>query len=155
MQRRGFTHNGRPSMSALARAAGLSIETVRRLVYGMGAAEADTILKVGGVLGSVEEVARWAGREFAGGPYQPPANSARLTERQRRALDELINAFTDERGGSDAGNSGDNTAGPGGDDGGDLGDNVIPLSDPAITVPERRVASRRDVKPEDEDPDTP
>lgn len=95
MAARGFTRTrGRgASVSALARAAGLSISTVSRAMDGEGQPSAETVDALTRILGP--DVADWLGvprtKEWA-----PPASAVFLTDRQRRAVEELINAMTEQ-----------------------------------------------------------
>lgn len=84
--------SGRPSYEAMTEKSGLSKETVRRLFLGIGNSEPDTIRRVADVL-KVDPtvVALWNGRSRETvEAYRPPAEADLLSERQRRAVDELI-----------------------------------------------------------------
>lgn len=92
---RGFTRrDGGPNVTRLADATGLSIETARRAVKGIGTPNPPTVAALVEALGP--DVEAWTGQKVAAGPYVPPAESALLTTRQRKALTELIRAFTSD-----------------------------------------------------------
>lgn len=93
------TRSGRPSITALARIAGLGVETTRRLLYGMGSASVESVSKVADALHiDVREVSRWAAQSRAvKAPYGVPAEADLLTDRERRAVTDLIRAITDGR----------------------------------------------------------
>lgn len=98
MVQAGFRHpsTGEPSITALALESGVAVETVRRLVYGMGAPSEGTMRAVAAALDiPVPTVRKWAGSPRGeSDPYSPPLEADRLNERQRKALDELIRATT-------------------------------------------------------------
>ena len=52
------------------------------------------------------KIQRAAGVPVGAGPYQPPAEAARLTRREQEAITELIKAIAAGKGESDAGSSG-------------------------------------------------
>lgn len=89
MQRKGLT-----SVRRLAEVAGVSAPAVSRLLHGEGRQEDDTIVRIADALGldlsTVYELAGTPQPEAA--RYIPPAESHRLTNRQRKAIDELIRA---------------------------------------------------------------
>lgn len=92
MTERGFTRrDGGPNVSALARAMGVSVETARRAVKGIGTPEPETVSALMDQLGS--DVQDWTGQTVAAGPYMPPRESALLTGPQRDALTDLIRAI--------------------------------------------------------------
>lgn len=85
---------GLSSISALARASDVSVETARRLVYGTRAKpNEDTIRKIAGALReSPTTVGKWVGMVLSEEkrPYTPPAEADMLTQRERDAVDEII-----------------------------------------------------------------
>jgi hypothetical protein len=87
----GFTHRGEPSISALARAAGLSVETTRRYIHRVGESHAETIAALSKAMR--QDVSSWVGSTEAGEPFVGPDASRWLDDRQRVALTELINSF--------------------------------------------------------------
>lgn len=89
----GFTHRGEPSMSALARDAGLSVETVRRMVHGTGNPDPENVAKVKSSLRGAP-VDEWVGLAEIKEIYVGPSSSRMLSARQRVALTELINSMT-------------------------------------------------------------
>lgn len=91
MIRLGFAHRGAPSISRLAEAAGISMETARRYVHGVGQPEPATTAALSTAMR--EDVSTWAGQQTAGAVYVGPDSSRLLDDRQRGALTELINAF--------------------------------------------------------------
>jgi hypothetical protein len=97
MRQRGFSKgaDGTPNISALARAADLAVETARRAIFGLGEATPETITALSRVLGS--DVETWLGKSVGLGRYEPPAESAYLTQAQREALDQLIRAIARPR----------------------------------------------------------
>lgn len=102
-----YSHRGEPSISALARAADLSVETTRRFIHRIGEAEAATVAALSEAIG--EDVAWWVGGKPVGELYTGPDQSRYLDERQRLALTEIINAFV--KGDSDVGKSAQKTPG--------------------------------------------
>ena len=88
----GFTHRGQPSISKLADRAGLSIETTRRLIYGIGTPSAETVAKAKKALRGAP-VEEWVGMVTVHDIYIGPTTSRLLDARQRAALTELINAM--------------------------------------------------------------
>lgn len=72
-----------------------SVETVRRLVWGVGRASPSTVERVAAALKmDVRVVSEWAKqRRESAEPYSPPKEAALLTNRHRAALDELIRAM--------------------------------------------------------------
>lgn len=101
---RGFTDprykHDVASMSALAASVGLHTSTISGTIRGKRAAKAETVNALVAALG--DDVAGWLGAEHHGA-WQPPAASALLTPRQRKALNELILSMTSERGEGHAG----------------------------------------------------
>lgn len=97
MEQRGFTHRGKPSASALAADAGLSTETVRRMMHGMGTPEQVNVNKVADTLGvSRIRVNRWIGiaREVEES-YEPPADADLMSYEQRLAVSRIIQLYVD------------------------------------------------------------
>lgn len=87
----GYTHRGEPSISSLARAAGLSVETTRRFIHHQGEPAPGTVVALTEALG--EDMSWWAGLRTSGDVYVGPDQSRYLDQRQRLAITELINAF--------------------------------------------------------------
>jgi transcriptional regulator with XRE-family HTH domain len=90
-------NKNRPSMRALAERAGVDTATVTGLVFGDRETELQVIEQVATALGvDVALVTEWAGRSRSvTEPYAPPKEADLLNRRQRKALDELIRAFTE------------------------------------------------------------
>lgn len=90
--------NGRPSWNRLAELSGVSTSTITSMVAGKRRASETTIAKVASALRiDAAEVSGWLGLDrVVHHPYEPPAESALLTTRQRKALTELIRAFTSD-----------------------------------------------------------
>lgn len=91
--------NGKPSLNQLAKRANLPASTVTAMVSGRRAPKAATIQKIADALGvDVRIVSSWVGQERTErDPYAPPAEADLLTDRQRRAVDEIIRAIVAER----------------------------------------------------------
>lgn len=83
-----------PSLSKLAGDIGVHTSTVSNAISGKRRAKADTVRRLAEVLG--DDVAVWLGTEHAG-PWQPPAAASLLTDRQRRAIEELIYSMTERQ----------------------------------------------------------
>jgi hypothetical protein len=92
MRAKDLTDRGKPSIAALGRKAGVSAETARRAVHGIGRISTKTASGLRAALGP--GVLPLLGVRVSTEPYVGPAASALLTPRQRKALDELIHAFT-------------------------------------------------------------
>lgn len=86
------TRGSGPNLSAFAEDIGIHTSTLTNALRG-GPREpdADTIAKIVGALG--QDTAAWFGVERVE-PWKPPASSALLTDRQRKALAELIESMT-------------------------------------------------------------
>lgn len=99
----GFVNprNGDPSFNQLARAAGMPTSTVIDVSTGRTKPRPSTIKKIADALGlDVRVVSEWVGQKRTErGPYQPPAEADLLTDRQRKAVDEIIRAIVAERAG--------------------------------------------------------
>ena len=92
MQNRGIS-----SIRDLSRKSGLSVETVRKTVYGLRRSTPPTVAALAEALGLPEaRVNNWIGYKGTdtNEPYTPPVESSRLNQRQRTALDELIRSMT-------------------------------------------------------------
>lgn len=94
---KGFTDGrsqkvARPSMSNLADAIGVHTTTVAAAIFRERQTKADVIVDLVNALGP--DVAEWLGVPYHG-PWTPPAVSSLLTERQRKALEEIINVMTE------------------------------------------------------------
>lgn len=92
--------NGLPSWTRLGELAGLSTSTITSMISGRRKTSTATIEKVAGVL-RVEpsEVRGWlalARREQS--PYRPPPEADLLTDRQRKALTDLIRSIVADDG---------------------------------------------------------
>lgn len=87
---------GEPSITALALESGIAVETVRRLLYGIGVPSESTLSAVAKALDiPVPTVRKWAGRPAGERtPYSPPPEADQLNVRQRKAVDELIRSTT-------------------------------------------------------------
>lgn len=99
VDRRGTS--GAPSLSALADACGTSTTTISNAISGRRETSVEVVDALVRTLGP--DVADWLNvrrpREWS-----PPANASLLTDRQRKAVEELINAMT-ERQENDRGNT--------------------------------------------------
>jgi hypothetical protein len=94
MVARGFVRkDGTPNVSVLARRAGVAVETARRAVLGIGHASPETVARLVQQLGP--EVRDWLDQEVDLGSYEPPREAARLTQRERRALNQLIRVMAE------------------------------------------------------------
>lgn len=97
--------NGRPSRNQLARAVGMSNSTLGAVIDGRSKPKSSTVQKIADALGiDVRVVAGWVGeKRTERSPYAPPAEADLLTDRQRRAVDEIIRAIVAERASTDDG----------------------------------------------------
>lgn len=86
---------GAYSLRDLAGRAGIGTSTVSDLIYGRKSSSEPTMQATADSLRlPVTTIREWAAAARGeAGPYQPPAVANRLTERQRRALDELIRSI--------------------------------------------------------------
>lgn len=96
---RGFTDprysTDIPSLSRLAEACGMHTSTISSAIKGTGRKpSAATVVALTRVLG--DDVAEWLGEERATA-WEPPAESSLLTDRQRKAVEEIIRAMTERR----------------------------------------------------------
>lgn len=93
--------NGKPSFNQLAQRVGISSSTVNAIVMRKQTPRPATIKKIADALGlDVRVVSEWVGQKRTErGPYQPPAEADLLTDRQRKAVDEIIRAIVAERAG--------------------------------------------------------
>lgn len=91
--------NGKPSLNQLAIRADLPASTVTAIAAGRRKPKTPTIQKIADALGiDVRVVSEWVGQERTErAPYAPPAEADLLTDRQRRAVDEIIRAIVAER----------------------------------------------------------
>lgn len=98
MVERGFTdpryNDDRPSLSALRDASGVHVSTISNAIRGKRTPSAGTISALVAVLG--DDVAGWLG-SVAVSPWTPPAEASLLTDRQRKAVEEIIRAMTEHR----------------------------------------------------------
>lgn len=93
----------KPSYNQLARAVGVPQSTVSAIVSGRSRKpKPENVQKIADALGlDVRIVAGWVGQERTERTrYTPPAEADLLTDRQRRAVDEIIRAIAAERVGS-------------------------------------------------------
>lgn len=94
---RGFVDGrggDRPSLSALARATGLHATTISNAIHGTTRPDPNTLLLLQRELG--DDVAGWFGVS-ALSAWEPPVEAALLTDRQRKAVAELILAMTEQQ----------------------------------------------------------
>lgn len=97
--------NGNPSRNQLARRVGMSAGALNAVMDNRSTPRAATIQKIADALGlDVRIVSGWVGQKRTErGPYTPPAEADLLTDRQRKAVDEIIRAIVAERAGTDDG----------------------------------------------------
>lgn len=81
-------------MSGLARKVGVHTSTVSAAIHGERGTSSDVVAALARELGA--DVAGWLGREYHG-PWEPPASSALLNDRQRKAIVEVINAMIERQ----------------------------------------------------------
>jgi transcriptional regulator with XRE-family HTH domain len=91
-------------MRQLALRANLSVETVRRTVFGMARPEVETLDALADALGvSSVIVSSWVDViRMTDKPWTPPAEAGLLTPKMRAALDQLIRAMAESEASSDA-----------------------------------------------------
>ena len=98
MVERGFTDpryaQDRPSMSRLAESLDIHTSTVSAAIRGTRRTSPETVVALAEALG--DDVAEWLGVEYHG-KWQPPPASSLLTDRQRKAIEELINSMTERQ----------------------------------------------------------
>jgi transcriptional regulator with XRE-family HTH domain len=89
----------RPSLRQLSDRTGIAVTTLTNLVTGRRRTTQDNIDRVAAALGkSPRLVTEWAGRQRTiGTPYAPPADASLLDDRERRAVDEMINLLAREK----------------------------------------------------------
>lgn len=102
LKKAGFVNprTGEPSMSSLAREAGVHISTLTKIVNGTTRSpETDTVTKVADALEvPFVTVAQWIGLAWTDTePYEPPKESALLNARERLAVTEIIRCMVAER----------------------------------------------------------
>lgn len=97
VDRRGS--KGDPSLSALADASGVSTTTISNAIRGSRATSVEVVAALVDKLGP--DVADWIGSARIE-EWTPPAEASLLTDRQRKAVEELIRAMTERR--EDVGN---------------------------------------------------
>ena len=131
--------NGNPSRNQLARRVGMSAGALNAVMDNRSTPRAATIQKIADALGlDVRIVSDWVGQKRTErGPYTPPAEADLLTDRQRKAVDEIIRAIVAERASTDDGHDDQqdgersaSTAGGSGVAGDALGDGVMPDGPP-------------------------
>lgn len=95
----GDPRNGEPSYSALARAAGLGVETVRKAVLGIGVPQERTLRLIAGALGvHLDTIDRMVGRaRDVHAPYEPPDVANLLTDQERVAVNRIIRLLAENR----------------------------------------------------------
>ena len=95
----GDPRNGRPSVRALAIAAGVAPETVRRMLTGLGSASQASVQAVADALGKdVRTVNEWVGQtRSVRKPYSPPNEAHLLTDAERAAVDLMIRTIAKAR----------------------------------------------------------
>lgn len=102
MEQRGYS-----SVRRLAEAAGISHTAVSRVLHGEGNPSDESVIAIAGALDVVPSKAFQmlgvAVREDAQ-PYEPPPEAARLTRRQRKAVDEVIRLLVAAEDSAGAGN---------------------------------------------------
>lgn len=88
-----------PSISALARRAGLSVETVRRMIIGEGVPEPVKVEAVARALHRAPStVSRWVRqRRTVDQPWVPPEDAVLLNSDDRSALDRLVRVMVSDR----------------------------------------------------------
>lgn len=86
---------GTYSLTQLSQKTGTGVSTLADLVHGRRRSSEKTIEAVAGALRlPLTTIRGWAAAALGEvGPWEPPAVANRLTDRQRRALDELIRAM--------------------------------------------------------------
>lgn len=91
--------SGRPSMTRLAEKAGIAVESVRKLVYGMGTPRPSTVAEVAKALRvDVRLASEWAGQaRSVREPFTLPPEADLLNARERRAITELVQAVVQGR----------------------------------------------------------
>lgn len=98
MVERGFSDprytDDRPSMSKLGAHVGIHTSTISSAIHGRRRASAATVRALVDALGA--DVAEWLGVQAASA-WTPPAESSLLTDRQRRAVEEIIRAMAEHR----------------------------------------------------------
>lgn len=99
MERKGFTHRNRPSVSRLAGETSLATETVRRMVFGLGTPEQVNVNEVADALGvSRIKLNEWIGiARSVEESYEPPADADLMDQEQRKAVDRVIQLFVDDK----------------------------------------------------------
>ena len=101
--RAGFVdprNEAKPSYNQLAQAVGVPQSTISAIVSGRSRRpKPANVQKIADALGvDVRVVSEWVGQERTErAPYAPPAEADLLTDRQRRAVDEIIRAIVAER----------------------------------------------------------
>lgn len=87
---------GAPSITNLAGLSGVAVETVRKLVYGIGTPRTDTVERVAHALGlDIRIVSDWSGQHRAvAAPFTLPTEAALLDERERDVITELVRVMT-------------------------------------------------------------
>src|SRR5690625_5188031 len=101
--RAGFTDprysDDRPSLGALAEAAGVHTTTVSRMVHGRGKPKHENVEAVAAALRvDVVKVSEWARQaRTEAEPYRMPAEVNLLTRREQAAITELIRAMAEAR----------------------------------------------------------
>lgn len=103
MVEKGFTdpryNDDRPSMSRLAEHIDAHTSTVSAAIRGTRRTKSEVVVALAEALG--DDVAGWLGVEYHG-RWSPPPAASLLTDRQRKALEELINSMTERQEHADA-----------------------------------------------------
>lgn len=100
-----------PSMRRLAESLDIHTSTISAAIHGTRTPSAGTIVALAEALGP--DAAEWLGARYRGA-WSPPSASALLTDRQRKAIEELINSMTEREKevGNDAGGAAPNKQAP-------------------------------------------
>lgn len=95
----GDPRNGEPSYGALARKAGLGVETVRKAVLGIGVPKESTLQQIADALRvDVRVVGQMVGRaRDVREPYEPPDSAHLMDDAERKAVDRIIRLLTRDR----------------------------------------------------------
>lgn len=99
MERKGFTHRDKPSVSRLAGETSLAVETVRRMVFGIGIPEQVNVNEVADALGvSRIKLNEWIGiARSIEESYEPPADADLMDQEQRTAVNRVIQLFVEDK----------------------------------------------------------
>lgn len=132
--------NGRPSWNRLAEMAGISTTTLTQMVEGRRKTSVPTIEKIAKALRlKPDQVIEWIGSERRVTRYEVPDEVHLLTERQQKALTEMIRAIAADTAGGEHGGDTAATKDPGSGPG-----NVTPMRTPEAMQEMQPNAARRD-----------